>query len=69
MKTLLLIAVLFLSSCASSPALKNMCMVQRAALTRYVEVANPELSKDWQEIGKKLIRNQDTINKLVGAER
>lgn len=67
MKRVLLVVVLLLSSCASSAALKNMCIVQKAALTRYVEAANPELSKSWQEVGNKLVRNQGTINKLVGA--
>jgi len=45
-----------------------MCLVQKGVLTRYVEVANPQIEEDWQEIGKKLLRNQEAINKLVGAE-
>jgi len=67
-RMLLVLALVFVSSCASPRALKDMCLVQKGVLTRYVEVANPQIEEDWQEIGKKLLRNQEAINKLVGAE-
>lgn len=69
MLVLILVSLGLLCSCASSAALKNMCLVQEVALKRYVAEANPKLPENWQEVGNKLIRNQGTINKLVGAAR
>lgn len=55
--------------CAPSRALREMCLTQEHALTRYVEVANGSLSAEWRSVGSKLVRNQATINKLVGVRR
>lgn len=77
---LALLLLLFVAGCWSAPpALRSMCVVQEHSLARYVEVANEAISKDeellpehrtdWSRVGEKLLRNQGTINKLVGANK
>ena len=61
-----LILFVLLAGC-SSPELKTMCIVQVDFLEKYVAQANPHLSAEWQKVGEKLVRNQGTINKLVGV--
>jgi len=72
---LVLLLVLFLAGCAGSQAaLRTMCEVQHLALQKYVAIANMAiedsgLTEDqkayFTETGRKLVRNQETILKLL----
>lgn len=75
---LIALLLLFICGCASSPALRKMCIAQEHVLAAYVEAANSSITKDeqllpehradWTVVGEKLLRNQRTINKLAGVK-
>jgi len=75
---LIALLLLFICGCATSPALRKMCIAQEHVLAKYVETANSSITKDeqllpehreeWAAVGEKLLRNQRTINKLTGVE-